>query len=53
MDGDGQMDPNELTQLLDPIIDEDIDFTKGNRFYLEMHMKKCQEYVSKGMLFYH
>ena len=32
MDGDGQMDPNELTTLLDPIIDDGVDFTKGNRF---------------------
>ena len=32
MDGDGQMDPNELTSLLNPIIDDGVDFTKGNRF---------------------
>ena len=32
MDGDGQMDPNDLNKLLDPIIDDEIDFTKGNRF---------------------
>src|SRR6476620_568090 len=32
MDGDGQMDPGYLSALLDPLIDEDISYTKGNRF---------------------
>jgi len=29
--GDAQMDPEELYRLLDPIIDEKTDYTKGNR----------------------
>jgi glycosyltransferase involved in cell wall biosynthesis len=33
MDGDGQMDPEYLPALLDPIIDEGYDFAKGNRFF--------------------
>jgi glycosyltransferase involved in cell wall biosynthesis len=33
MDGDGQMDPEFLSALLDPIIDAGFDFSKGNRFY--------------------
>jgi glycosyltransferase involved in cell wall biosynthesis len=33
MDGDGQMDPQYLTALLDPVIDGSCDFAKGNRFY--------------------
>lgn len=33
MAGDGQMDPDYLTDLLDPIVDGRADFTKGNRFY--------------------
>jgi len=33
MDADGQMDPGQLTALLDPIIDRGCDYTKGNRFY--------------------
>ncbi len=33
MAGDGQMDPAYLPSLLDPIIDENYDFTKGNRFF--------------------
>jgi dolichol-phosphate mannosyltransferase len=33
MDGDGQMDPALLPQLLGPILRGDADYTKGNRFY--------------------
>ncbi|MFH1056151.1 MAG: glycosyltransferase family 2 protein, partial [Candidatus Altiarchaeota archaeon] len=29
--GDGQMDPSRLTELLDPLIDGEADYTKGNR----------------------
>ncbi len=32
MDGDGQMNPDDLWRLLDPIVDGVADFTKGNRF---------------------
>jgi glycosyltransferase involved in cell wall biosynthesis len=32
VDGDGQMDLDYLTQLIDPIISGDADYTKGNRF---------------------
>ncbi len=31
MDGDGQMDPDELYNICAPIVFEDIDYTKGNR----------------------
>jgi glycosyltransferase involved in cell wall biosynthesis len=31
--GDGQMDPDYLTDLLDPIVHEGYGFTKANRFY--------------------
>ncbi len=31
MDGDGQMDPNELKSICHPIINDDIDYVKGNR----------------------
>lgn len=33
MDGDGQMDPLLLPQLLGPILRGEADYTKGNRFY--------------------
>ena len=33
MAGDGQMDPNYLPQLLDPIADDGYGFAKANRFY--------------------
>jgi len=31
IDGDGQMDPEVLSDLLDPLVEDDIDYTKGNR----------------------
>ena len=31
MDGDGQMDPNDLTALLDPVVEDKVDYSKGNR----------------------
>ncbi|MCD4779984.1 MAG: glycosyltransferase family 2 protein [Candidatus Omnitrophica bacterium] len=33
MDGDGQMDPSDLTSLLDPVVEEDVDYAKGNRLF--------------------
>lgn len=39
MAGDGQMPPEHLPRLLDPIIDDRGEFTKGNRFYSPESMK--------------
>ena len=33
MDGDGQMDPGYLPLFLEPILNGDADYTKGNRFW--------------------
>jgi|SaaInlV_125m_DNA_1040241.scaffolds.fasta_scaffold13123_2 dolichol-phosphate mannosyltransferase len=33
MDGDGQMDPANINALIKPIVENDSDYTKGNRFY--------------------
>lgn len=32
IDGDGQMDPTMITDLIQPIVDGNADYTKGNRF---------------------
>ncbi|HEX6324110.1 MAG TPA: glycosyltransferase family 2 protein, partial [Vicinamibacterales bacterium] len=33
IDGDGQMDPAEVPRLIGPILREEADYTKGNRFH--------------------
>ena len=33
LDGDGQMDSNNITKLIQPLIDNCADYTKGNRFH--------------------
>ena len=33
MDGDGQMNPDDLPALLDPVVEERADYTKGNRLF--------------------
>jgi glycosyltransferase involved in cell wall biosynthesis len=34
IDGDGQMDPQNVQQLIRPIVDNEADYVKGNRFFL-------------------
>jgi glycosyltransferase involved in cell wall biosynthesis len=43
MAGDAQMDPHYLPSLLDPIIEEGYDFTKGNRFLFKDSLKGMPE----------
>ncbi len=33
MDGDGQMDPDDLSMLLDPVVEDRADYSKGNRLF--------------------
>lgn len=33
IDGDGQMDPSRITELIEPIISKQAEYTKGNRFF--------------------
>jgi glycosyltransferase involved in cell wall biosynthesis len=33
MDGDGQMDPDDMPALLDPVASGEVDFSKGNRLF--------------------
>jgi len=33
LDGDGQMDPNNIPQIIRPLQDRTADYVKGNRFY--------------------
>ena len=40
MDGDGQMNPDEIKHLLDPIVDKEADFTKANRLLYSNAYKK-------------
>jgi dolichol-phosphate mannosyltransferase len=38
IDGDGQMDPAHIPDLVHPIISQEADYTKGNRFYRREHL---------------
>jgi len=40
VDGDGQMDPNQIPRLIAPIVKGSADFTKGNRFYNVKTLKR-------------
>jgi glycosyltransferase involved in cell wall biosynthesis len=40
LDGDGQMDPALIPRLIDPLIREEADYIKGNRFYDLGYLKK-------------
>ena len=39
MDGDDQMDPEKIEELVFPILNQDADFTKGNRFLHQTQLR--------------
>ena len=40
MDGDDQMDPAQIENLITPLLNNEADFTKGNRFLHQTQLKK-------------
>lgn len=40
MAGDGQMDPNDLTLILEPVVSHSVDYSKGNRLFTGEAYKK-------------
>jgi glycosyltransferase involved in cell wall biosynthesis len=40
MAGDGQMDPNDLPAILEPVVNGDVDYSKGNRLFTGEAFKK-------------
>ncbi len=40
LDGDAQMDPKKIPKFIEPIIDNEADYTKGNRFYQLRSLKE-------------
>lgn len=44
MDGDGQMDPSYMSKLLDPIVEGDVDYAKGNRLVYKEYREKMPQF---------
>ncbi|TAL62391.1 MAG: glycosyltransferase family 2 protein, partial [Bacteroidetes bacterium] len=40
MAGDGQMDPSDLSAILDPVVNNEVDYSKGNRLFTGEAYKK-------------
>lgn len=40
IDGDGQMEPSQIKNFIEPIIDGSADYTKGNRFYNPYYLRR-------------
>ncbi|THB69131.1 MAG: glycosyltransferase family 2 protein [Desulfovibrio sp.] len=52
MAGDGQMDPNDLPAILDPVVEDGVDYSKGNRLISGEAYKKIPKvrYFGNAML---
>ncbi|MBF0242340.1 MAG: glycosyltransferase family 2 protein [Desulfamplus sp.] len=52
MDGDGQMNPDDLPLLLEPVAEDRADYSKGNRLFTGEAFKKIPKirYFGNGML---
>ncbi|MFD1571298.1 glycosyltransferase family 2 protein [Halorubrum laminariae] len=44
MDGDGQMDPDHMPKLLDPIVDDDADYAKANRLLYREYRQEMPKF---------
>ena len=48
MDGDGQMDPKYMPQLLDPLVEDEADYAKGNRLLYKEYREDMPKFRFLG-----
>ena len=51
MAGDGQMDPDDLGKIIDPVVNGDVDYSKGNRLFFGDAWKMIPHYRYLGNSF--
>ena len=51
MAGDGQMDPDDLVKILEPVVNGDVDYSKGNRLFFGDAWKMIPHYRYLGNSF--